>query len=296
MPASRSRTDRWRDCLHQVYERGGSIELSLDRPGSRPGSEEPRGADLVWRVRLLSVDEDEVTVEAPNTLGKSLKLDPGTPLVAAMAIGQNRWMFQTSVVDIDTMCLGRGAVEQTVLRLAMPEHVERCSRRSFYRMSTAELRLPVVECWPLRDPATAIAPEIANRALILDLQNQDITGIRVNERLAQPVMLPDVGPSFKAQLLNIGGGGAGLLVDRSDAAGLDCVRSLWLRIDLCPHIAAPLAMTARCVHTHIDSSQNTYAGLAFDFGFNPAHRDFVVSQITRYVEELTKRTPPPAEA
>lgn len=285
MPASRSRTERWRDCLHQVYERGGGLEISLSREGPDAG----RGADLVWRVRLLGVSDDDLTIEAPNTLGKSIVLERDTHLIVAMSIGQNRWMFRTSVVDLDRMCLGRGAMEHTVLRLAMPEHVERCSRRSFYRMSTAELRLPEVECWPLRDPATAIAPEIANRALILDLQNQDISGINAQQRLAQPAMLPEVGPGFKAQLLNVGGGGAGLLVNRSDAAGLDCVRSMWIRIDLRPEIAAPIAMTARCVHTHIDSGQNTYAGLAFDFGFNPGHRDFVVSQISRYVEALVQR-------
>jgi hypothetical protein len=285
VPASRSRTERWRDCLYQVYERGGGVELSLARDPSQPD----RGADLVWRVRLLGVSDGDITVETPNTMGRSIVLDKGTKLVAAMSIGQNRWMFETSVTDIDRMYLGRGAVEQAVLKLEMPEHVERCSRRSFYRMSTAELRLPEVECWSLRDPATAIAPEIANRALILDLQNQEITGIKVSERLSQPMLLPDVGPSFKAQLLNIGGGGAGLLVDRADAAGLDCVRTLWLRIDLRPEISAPIAMTARCVHTHIDSGQNTYAGLAFDFGFNPGHRDFVVSQISRYVDALVQR-------
>lgn len=286
MPASRSRTERWRDCLHQIYERGGGLELSL----ARDGDESARGADLVWRVRILGVTDDDITVEAPNAMGKSIVLDRLTPLVVAMSIGQNRWMFKTTVVELDHMCLGRGAVEHTVLKLQMPEHVERCSRRSFYRISTAALRLPEVECWPLRDPATAIAPEMANRALIIDLENQDISGINIQRRLEQPTMLPEVGPSFRAKLLNVGGGGAGLMVDRSDAPGLDCVRSLWLRIDLRPEIPAPIAVTARCVHTHIDSSQNTYAGLAFDFGFNPGHREFVVSQIARYVDTLLKRS------
>lgn len=253
---------------------------------------EGRSADLVWRVRLLGVSDDDVTVEAPNTLGKALHIDKGTSFVAAMAIGQNRWMFRTTVVDRLEMSMGRAAYDQPALRLAMPEHVERCSRRNFYRISTAEVKLPTVECWPLRDPGSAIAAEIANRSLIQDLQNQEITGIRIDERLARPVLLPDVGPSFKAQLLNVGGGGAGILVDRSDAMGLDCVRCLWLRIDLRPDIPAPIAMTARCVHTHIDSGQNTYAGLAFDFGFNPSHREFVVAQIARYVELLVQKRSP----
>ena len=58
------------------------------------------------------------------------------------------------------------------------------------------------------------------------------------------------------------------------------------RRNLTPHIKAPIAITARVVHTHLDSSQNLYAGVAFDFAFNPSHRDFVVDQVTRYVSRV----------
>jgi hypothetical protein len=40
------------------------------------------------------------------------------------------------------------------------------------------------------------------------------------------------------------------------------------------------------VHTHLDSAQNLYAGAAFDFAFNPGHRDFVVEQVARYVDRI----------
>ena len=48
----------------------------------------------------------------------------------------------------------------------------------------------------------------------------------------------------------------------------------------------PIAITARLAHTHIDSGQNLYAGMAFEFHFNPAHKQFVVEQICRYVTVL----------
>ena len=57
-------------------------------------------------------------------------------------------------------------------------------------------------------------------------------------------------------------------------------------MDLRPEIPAPLAVTARLAHTHIDSEQNLYAGLAFDFAFNPAHREFVLALLARYVDSL----------
>ena len=63
----------------------------------------------------------------------------------------------------------------------------------------------------------------------------------------------------------------------------------WLRINLTPHIPAPIGMTARLAHTHVESTQNIYAGLAFDFAYNPSHRQFVVDQVCRYVGSLQRQ-------
>jgi hypothetical protein len=38
MPANRSRTERWLDCLHQLYERGGAIEMALTEQGAHNGA------------------------------------------------------------------------------------------------------------------------------------------------------------------------------------------------------------------------------------------------------------------
>src|SRR4029079_10160732 len=66
VPASRSRTERWRDCLRQVCERDGALEISV--PTSRPGPGEQtrsgfHGADLIWRVRIVSLTETEIVIE-----------------------------------------------------------------------------------------------------------------------------------------------------------------------------------------------------------------------------------------
>ena len=110
-----------------------------------------------------------------------------------------------------------------------------------------------------------------------------------SEDLAEPIVLPEVGPKFSARLVNVGGGGAGLVLDRSESAANERARLFWLRINLTPQIPAPIAVTARMVHTHLDSAQNLYAGMAFDFGFNPSHRQFVVEQICGYVTALQQR-------
>lgn len=273
MPASRSRTERWRDSLRKVYERDGALEISVC--GQDSGAR-MRGSDLIWRVRVVGLTETEIFIEPPSAAGRAIELDPGIQIVAVLAVGQNRWMFRTQTLP---PAPGRPA---RAIRLAMPHNVERCLRRNFYRISTAELCLPHVEAWPLLDPTTVGPAEVANRARITGLLDGPASGTDADE----PFILPEVGPKFHARLMNIGGGGAGLILDRADSAAADRTRLYWLRVNLTPQIPAPIAMTARLVHTHIDSTQNVYAGMAFEWSFHQAHRDFVVDQICRYVRAL----------
>jgi hypothetical protein len=283
MPANRSRTERWRDCLEQVYERGGCLEISLEGSTSADGSDQP--ADLVWRVRILRLTDSEIVVEQPNALGQIMRIETDANVIAVLAIGQNRWMFPTRVIGTLDVSQpeGRGV---SALRLEMPESVERCQRRQFYRMSTAQLRLPEVTCWPLLDPGSAVPAEIANRAVITDLLRGERPAPPLRE---EPLVMPEVGPSFRASLVNIGGGGAGLLVPPTESTAAARSRVLWVRVNLTPEIPAALAMTAKIAHTHLDSAQNQYLGIAFDFAAHPAHREFVVGQISRYVRAQLDR-------
>src|SRR5436305_465880 len=146
VPAHRSRTDRWRDSLRQIAERGGGLEFSVAK-GTVAGAN--NGPDLVWRVRLLGITDTQLLLEQPLAMGHPVKFEDGMELVAVMSVGQNRWMFHTRV-----MGTGEPSVfgSQRGLRVAAPTTVERCARRDFLRISTAELRLPEVQCWPLLDP------------------------------------------------------------------------------------------------------------------------------------------------
>lgn len=263
MPASRSRTERWRDCLQQIAGRGGALEITLDQQSS--GGEAV--SSLIWRVPVVGLSETEILVERPLALGRTIELQEGARVIVAMTIGQNRWMFKTRTLSAPS---GRPCV-----RLAMPSQVERCQRRNFYRISTTEITLPRVDCWPLLEPASVVAAEVACRAQIED-------AIRKGSPVPESSVMPEVGPRFRASLVNIGGGGAGLVLEPGDAAAVDRTRLFWIRVDLRPHIPGPLGVTARLAHTHVDSGQNVYAGLAFEFGFNPSHKDFVVEQIVRY--------------
>jgi hypothetical protein len=298
LPASRSRTEQWRDSLLRIQDRGGALEISVARPTvwlPSHGVEVPQpGGDIVWRVKVIRATSSEIVVEPPAAFGETIHLQRGVELIGALTVGQNRWMFHTRTLG-EREERGPGG---KVLVLAMPENVERCTRRHFYRISTANLHLPDVQCWPLLNPASVVAAEAANRVQIESVREERESGkpTSANQDPSEPILLPDVGPMFTAKLVNMGGGGLGLRLGPNDAGAIEHRPYFWLRVDLRPHIPAPLAVTARLVHTHIDSSQNLYAGLAFDFSQSPEHRRFIVDQIGGYVTRLQSEQKRPAAA
>lgn len=271
MPANRSRTDRWRQSLQNIYQRGGGLEFAIKRDN------DDGIKDLVWRVRVLGVSADEIVIEQPGAMGQSFRIDEGVELVGIMAVGQNRWMFNTRVVGKTLNETRAGTFP--ALRIAMPQGVERCLRRENDRTSIAHIDLPSVECWKLLDPISAVPIEVANRVQIEELIRNGQTAAPVHDRVA----LPSVGPAFTARLANMGGGGVGLVVPKESRSGIDSGKVFWLRMDLRPTIPAPIVLTAKLAHAHIDSQQNTYAGMAFEFGINNQHKDFVIKQIARYL-------------
>lgn len=297
MPATRSRTEHWESCLRKIAERGGAIEISLGRGSAElqgdSGAEVLGASDVVWRVRVVEIRPDGIVVEAPGVFGQAIDFRPGVALVGAMTVGQNRWMFHTTTLVFPGPSRAAGGAGGGRLLLAPPSGVERCTRRNFYRISTAGLQLPVVECWPLLDPTTVVAAEAANRARIqelIDVRAGRLAAPRLSANIdTDPMVLPSVGPKFSARMVNLSGGGLGLKVERADSAGVRMRPHLWCRVDLTPDIPAPVAVTARVAHTNIDLEQNVSAGLSFDFAFNPEHRAFVVSVFADYADRLQIR-------
>lgn len=279
MPANRSRTLEWRRCLQQICDRNGPIEIAV---ASRYDDKHHR--DLVWRVRIFNVTESEILIEQPSTLGQVINLHQGIELIAIISIGQNRWTFNTTNLGSVNFKLNAHK-EMPALRLLMPDNVQRCQRRNYYRVETAALNLPAVEIWPLLDPKSVVVAERVNEVQI-DSQQRPPEVISTSDgRLTLELddVMPDVGPKFNATLLNIGGGGIGLLIEPRDVATLDRHKLFWIRLALPLELSTPICATGKLVHTHRESSQHCYAGLAFDFSFNPGHQKFVVDQICRYI-------------
>jgi len=274
MPANRSRTSGWRRCLKQILDRGGSIEIAV----SRQYEAKDAGRHLVWRVRLLDYREGEVLVEQPVALGRTIPLKVGVELAATFSIGQNRWMFSTTILEEKS---SSGSLSRRVktMRLRLPDEVQRCQRRDHNRVSTASINLPQVDLWPLLDPKSVIVAERANE---IRFQSEVRGELDSNPTADNEMSLPEVGPQFSGDLINLGGGGVGLHISPDEAKFLARHKVFWMRINLPPDLKTPICVTGKLVHAHIESSQDTYAGMVFDFTFNHGHEQTVIDQICAF--------------
>lgn len=284
MPATRSRTENWRQSLQDLYQKNGALEITLPQHAENANAGAGENTSLIWRVRVMGLSDSEIVIEQPMALGHAIRLQPDIQLVGLISIGQNRWMFKTNNLG-ETDITAAGGRTLRGYRLTMPEKVERCQRRNFYRISTVGLTLPQVEVYPLMDPASAIIAETSNRCQILDLIESE-AGLGPPKPAAN--VMPEVGPMTQATLVNIGGGGVGLLFDHSETSRLNSATMYWLRINLQPQVPAPLGVCARLKHTHIDSAQRVYTGMSFEFGHSPNHHKFVVDQLLRYVAQVQR--------
>lgn len=281
MPANRSRTLGWRRCLKQVHERQGAVEIALASHNSN--HTEAPAHDLVWRVRLLDVNDLELIVEQPSALGQPMQINGGAHMIVVFAIGQNRWTFTTTVLPsrLPNRSGAQGASRLPpipAIHLAMPDAVQRCQRRQHDRLeigTTGALHLPQVEIWPLLDPKTVLVAERAS-----ELRHAE--GGRETAPRDHELAIPEVGPRFTAVLANLGGGGVGLRVKPHESQALARHKLFWMRLRLDAG-REPICATCKLVHTHMESNHDTYAGMAFDFSFNPNHQRFVVEQISNYV-------------
>jgi len=279
VPANRSRTENWRKSLEQICERGGGLEISV--PACSPSGD--NAPDLVWRVKLQSIGEHSMTIEAPTAAGRPVPLSAGLVLVAAMTIGQNRWMFTTTVSDAPAPGKS-GPVE-----LALPEKVERCSRREFFRVSMASVRPPAVTARPLSDLSQAVAAENALRDRFADWTPGQTTSPGPSPAaLFTPLPPGAAGPAFTAVMQNLGGGGLGLIVGHEHSSLAERTPYLWLEIDLRPRLPFPLGLVARRVHSHLDAGQHIYLGLCFEFAHNPGHQAFITEMMCSVVDAVRR--------
>jgi len=264
----------------QVFERGGAIEVAIARPGM--GAESRDASDLIWRLHVLELRDEDVLVESPATVGMPIQLRDGVSLIGVITLGQNRWTFTTRKLgDVP-------GKEGRVLRLDLPDAVERCLRRH-PRLELGGLKPPEIDVFPLLDPASVHDAQVAYDAVARDYLEHGTIG-------AEPGRRPQVGPPVRAELMNMATGGVGLRVDATAAPIFARHRTFWLRIPLGSPMPVPIVVAAKLAHTRLDSSQRTYVGLGFDFSFHPAHSETLARQLARYAQarQTEQATPRPS--
>ena len=279
MPATRSRSTNWLDALRQIHSRRGAVDITP--PSNTTDDGASVAPALVARAHIIAVDEKQLILERPSALGRALSIEEGSDIVAVIHIGQNRWSFNSTILEVlpPTSNAHAGA-----LRLKPPEALNRCPRRSFYRVPAHNLDLPAVNTFPILDPHSApVAQAVARQRAINPADPTD------NDTASEADFArPTVGPPFESTLLDVGGGGVGLLVKPEDRATLSKHPLFWLEICLGDLLPAPLCVAAKLRHTNPDALQNVEAGFSFHFGNDPAHEAFVSEQISAYLRALQR--------
>lgn len=121
-----------------VHEDGGvlgqacarNVPVELHRRG-------PDGLQPVMRARLIALDEANLYLDSPQTIGLNARVESGEQLVAYFDLGEDMFTFDTTVVHAH--CSIRLNSDMTVpgLSVTRPAKVLAGQRRSFYRRSVA---------------------------------------------------------------------------------------------------------------------------------------------------------------
>jgi hypothetical protein len=231
------------------------------------------------RTRLLRVDERGMFVERPAKPAGSENLftEPGRSLRGVIHYGHGRWAFTTAVVRAVRYRLND---QQTVpaVQLAEPQQPRNAQRRSFYRVSTVGAPLPPLQVWPLHDVESCIPAEQANQARHRDPDNPP-----------PPTRMPELGPHFTADLLDISGGGLAFGLSLTFDALFDEHEHYWMQLDL-PEVSAPLYVAGRVIRVHRDAARAyIQVGISFVFDHHPSHRQFIEQHICRYAAYEQRR-------
>ncbi len=107
-----------------------NVPVELHRRGAE-------GLQPVMRARLIALDEQQLYLDSPQTIGLAQTLTAGEMLVGYFDIGEEMYTFEAAVAH--AACHVRLNSEMTVpgLSLTRPARVVTGQRRSFYRRSVA---------------------------------------------------------------------------------------------------------------------------------------------------------------
>ena len=213
--------DQWLEMLATLTERDAPVELSR-----RSSNDE--GPPVVYRSRLFEVAQDgAIIVERPSQAVYDKAFGPGDDLELLLMHNGDRVVATTTILNTHVRQLN-GTLRVTCYKLSPGRRPQREQRRAYYRVNVAAIQL---------DPVIL--------KILVPTQGQEEPGVMV----------------VKGQLVNLSGGGLGVIVcAKREMLGqlkrtrqLDCVASF--------DTGLTLAFPSRVAHLSARGEDLLYLGL-----------------------------------
>lgn len=219
--------------LDAMVKRDGSIEIT-------PVVGDDEGPPPTARVRLLVRNDKGMVIDRPIGMAFLRHMEKGTRLNALVAEGADRWQFSSTILGAVTYRLN-DATEVPAIAITLERNVRSAQRREFFRVTIGNVAVKTVLMTP-------------NNAERKQAATDDVDGIK----------------PFEAKLINIGGGGIGVLTPQRVDWQLPLIRHYDCTLRL-PTRNEPLIVPAEVVRLEAQEDGTSYMGLHFTFA-TPADR------------------------
>jgi c-di-GMP-binding flagellar brake protein YcgR len=237
----------WVAALERSEARNAPVELQRLAPDGRD-----EFAPML-KSRMLGLDQTQMVIEEPSGNVAAEMLQPGAPVMLYIVEGDDRWEFETHVLETTRFALN-ASVRVQALRLASPKSASKAQRRDFYRVNTAGVVDQPVQV------TAAIPHSQGDTEEIIELEGR---------------------------LVNIGGGGMGLTVNENAARRMLRAKKIHCRVTL-PTLNHPLEVNVRVAHSQQEARDIHYMGLQFVFQ-RPAARDQVADKLCYFAAWLQRQ-------
>ena len=243
----------WRQLLVTLERRGGAVRIS------GTSEENPGAFGPGYQTRLLGVDSLGLVFQLPGRPGAVKYFRPGSVTEVLVADENQHWQFVSVVQGLVSYRLNARTEVQAV-RIDDPYEVHRVQRREYYRVACAGSNVAPVLVEPLvvdvpgapgtgprverskapGGPAHAAIATVPGRQIAAWRPGHHTVTLRAGERV-------DRRQGFQAKLINIGGGGMGLLAPPESIEVINSTDRFQCTLAL-PMLDDPLVLVVHCVH------------------------------------------------
>lgn len=215
----------------------------------RPFSDDPDFVAPTFRTRVLSAGDGGIVVQRPAQAEAAGCFHPRTVVSVLALDGEGRRWELISKVRRSMRVKLNDTADTAALMLDYPSELRSGQRRSFYRVATRSSEMDSIQLLPHEE-----SPEVK---------------------------------AFSAALLNISGGGVGVIAPVEMREQLARTRYYVCRMTL-PVLGFPMMIPVCIVHREILEDGQTYLGMSFDFDDDRSDRERIVDEVCRFATHLQR--------